>query len=352
MDTTIKNLSAIEILDSRGNPTLEVEITLKNGTIERVGVPSGASTGIHEAVELRDNDAARYNGKGVLKAVNHINKTIADLIIGMNALNQTEIDLAMIHLDGTTNKSQLGANAIVGVSLAVCKAAATAKQLALFQYLGGINATRLPCPMFNVLNGGIHANWQGADIQEFMICPVGAPNFAEALRWASETYHHLKDVLKENNYSVGIGDEGGFAPALTSNSQALELIVIAIEKAGYQAGRDIAIAIDPASSGFYDEKTQLYYLKSESKYLSSVEMIDMYAGWVNQYPLILLEDGLAEDDWTGWALLNNKLGDKIELVGDDIFVTNVTRLARGIKENIANSVCYSFVQNIEKNSNL
>jgi len=338
MKTKIEKVSAMEILDSRGNPTVEVEIILEDGSIGIAGVPSGASTGVHEAVELRDGDKRRYKGKGVLRAVKNVNEEIAKAIIGMNAINQTEIDQVLIDLDGTPNKSKLGANAILGVSLAVARAAANSRKVPLFQYIGGTHANRLPCPMFNVLNGGVHANWQGPDLQEFMICPVGAPNFKEALRWASETYHTLKDVLKSKGYSVGVGDEGGFAPALKSNAEALDVIVEAIEKSGYKPGRDIAIALDPASSGFYEEDAKLYNLRSEGRKLSSQEMVDMYAEWVMKYPLILIEDGLAEDDWEGWALLNNKLGEKIELVGDDIFVTNVKRLERGIKENVANGI--------------
>jgi enolase len=338
MKTKIEKVSAMEILDSRGNPTIEVEIILEDGSIGIAGVPSGASTGVHEAVELRDDDKKRYKGKGVLKAVQNVNVDIAKVIKEMDVLNQSEIDKAMIDLDGTNNKSKLGANAILGVSLAVARAAANSLKIPLFQYIGGFTANRLPCPMFNVLNGGVHANWQGPDLQEFMICPVGAPNFRESLRWASETYHILKDVLKSKGYSVGVGDEGGFAPALKSNAEALDVIVEAIEKSGYKSGTDIAIAIDPASSGFYEENNKLYNLRSEGRKLSSKEMIDMYATWVEKYPIILIEDGLAEDDWEGWSLINKILGEKIELVGDDLFVTNVKRLERGIKENVANGV--------------
>jgi enolase len=301
-------------------------------------VPSGASTGAHEAVELRDGDKKRYKGKGVLTAVSNVNTAISKKVIGMDALEQEAVDKAMIDLDGTPNKSKLGANAILGVSLAVARAAANSQQKPLYQYIGGPSAKRLPCPMFNVLNGGVHANWQGPDLQEFMICPVGAPNFTESLRWASETYHTLKDVLKKKGYSVGVGDEGGFAPALKSNAEALDVIVEAIEKSGYRPGKDMAIALDPASSGFYEEDSKLYNLRSEGRKLSSLEMIDMYAEWVGKYPLILIEDGLSEDDWSGWASLNKKLGKKIELVGDDLFVTNVKRLERGIRENVANGV--------------
>lgn len=337
MKAIIKEVSAMEILDSRGNPTVEVEVTLEDGTIGVAGVPSGASTGIHEAVELRDGDKKRYNGKGVLKAVNNVNEKIAPKIIGLSAFEQSTIDNLMIDLDGTPNKANLGANAILGVSLAIARASANYLKIPLFEYIGGITARRLPTPMFNILNGGVHANWQGPDLQEFMICPVGAPNFREALRWASETYHTLKSVLKSKNYSVGVGDEGGFAPSLKSNSEALDVIVEAIEKAGYKPMEDIAIAMDPASSEFYDSDSNLYILKSEGKKLTAEEMVDMYAKWIEKYPIILIEDGLSEDDWEGWKILNKKLGNKIELVGDDLFVTNVKRIEKGIVENVANS---------------
>ncbi len=337
MRATIKDVSAMEILDSRGNPTVEVEVVLEDGTVGIAGVPSGASTGIHEAIELRDGDKTRYMGKGVLKAVDNVNNIIAPKIIGLSAFEQETIDNLMIELDGTQNKANLGANAILGVSLAIARASANYLKIPLFEYIGGITAKRLPTPMFNILNGGVHANWQGPDLQEFMICPVGAPNFREALRWASETYHTLKSVLKSKNYSVGVGDEGGFAPSLKSNSEALDVIVEAIEKAGYKPMEDIAIAMDPASSEFYDPESNLYILKSEGKKLTSEEMVDMYAEWIKKYPIILIEDGLSEDDWEGWKILNKKLGNKIELVGDDLFVTNVKRIEKGIKENVANS---------------
>lgn len=338
MNTKIESISAIEILDSRGNPTVEVEVLLENGLKGIAGVPSGASTGKHEAVELRDNDKKRYKGKGVIKAVNNVNQKIAQAIKGIDVLNQANIDDIMIALDGTENKSNLGANAILGVSLAVARAAANTLGLPLFQYIGGFTANRLPCPMFNVLNGGLHANWQGTDLQEYMICPVGAPNFQEALRWTSETYHTLKEVLKSKGNSVGVGDEGGFAPALKSNSEALDVIITAIEQAGYKPAQDIAVALDPASSEFYEEEAKLYYLRSENKKLSSEELISLYIDWVKKYPIILIEDGLAQDDWEGWKNLNQKLGENIELVGDDLFVTNVKRVQKGIKENIANGV--------------
>jgi len=336
MYANINRIHAREILDSRGNPTVEVEVTLEGGSLGRAAVPSGASTGVHEALELRDGDKKRYGGKGVKKAVGHVNNEIAAALIGMDALDQGAVDRAMIELDGTTHKEKLGANAILGVSMATARAAAEASNLPLFRYLGGAAANRLPVPMFNILNGGVHANWQGTDLQEFMIAPVGAPNFAEALRWGSEIYHTLKTVLKDAGYSTGVGDEGGFAPALKRNAEAIEVILKAIEGAGYRPGEDVVIAIDPASSGFYEDG--LYNLRTEKRKVNAAEMVAMYADWVKKYPIAVLEDGLAEDDWEGWKLLNRELGDKIELVGDDIFVTNVERIQRGIDENIANAV--------------
>lgn len=336
MSTNIETVHAREILDSRGNPTVEVEIGLEGGSWGRAAVPSGASTGIHEALELRDGDKNRYSGKGVLQAVQHVNYDIAEVILGLDALDQNLIDQAMLEADGTPNKNKFGANAILGVSLAVARAAAQASGLPLYRYLGGVDANILPVPMFNILNGGVHANWQGTDLQEFMIAPVGAPSFREALRFGSEVYHALKAVLKDGGYTTGVGDEGGFAPALKKNSDAIELILKAIEKAGYKPGEQIAIAIDPASSGFYENG--VYNLRTEGRKVSAAEMVEMYASWVEKYPLVVLEDGLAEDDWEGWKLLNQKLGSKIELVGDDLFVTNVKRIARGIEENVANAV--------------
>jgi enolase len=332
----IKSVHAREILDSRGNPTIEVEVQLDAGGWGRAAVPSGASTGVHEALELRDGDKGRYNGKGVLRAVDHVNRKIAKALIGMDALDQPRVDRAMIELDGTANKSELGANAILGVSLAVARAAANAVGLPLYRHLGGARARILPVPMFNILNGGAHANWQGTDLQEFMIAPVGASTFREALRWGSEIYQTLKTVLKESGYSTGVGDEGGFAPALKQNSDALELILKAIEKAGYRPGDQVAIALDPASSSFYEK--EYYHLRTEGRKVTSMEMVEMYAEWARKSPIIVIEDGLAEDDWDGWKLLNQSLGDKIELVGDDLFVTNVRRIERGITENVANAV--------------
>jgi len=325
-----------EILDSRGNPTVEVEVTLEDGAFGRAAVPSGASTGVHEALELRDGEKARYGGKGTLKAVEHVNKEIADAVIGMDALDQSAVDHAMLALDGTPNKSKLGANAILGVSLAVARAAADSVGLPLYRYLGGVAAKVLPVPMFNILNGGVHANWQGTDFQEFMIAPVGAPNFREALRWGSEVYQALKGVLKSSGYATGVGDEGGFAPALKTNAEAVEMILKAIEKGGYKPGEQIVIALDPATSGFYEDG--LYNLRTEGRKITSAELVEMWADWVNKYPIAVLEDGLAEDDWDGWKLLNQTLGGRIELVGDDLFVTNVERIARGIAENAANAV--------------
>jgi enolase len=325
-----------EILDSRGNPTVEVEVTLDDGAFGRAAVPSGASTGVHEALELRDGDKARYGGKGTLKAVEHVNKEIAGAVFGLDGLDQSAVDHAMLALDGTPNKNKLGANAILGVSLAVARAAADSVGLPLYRYLGGVAAKVLPVPMFNILNGGVHANWQGTDFQEFMIAPVGAPNFREALRWGSEVYQSLKGVLKSGGYTTGVGDEGGFAPALKTNSAAVEMILKAIEKAGYKPGEHITIALDPATSGFYEDG--LYNLRTEGRKITSAEMVELWADWVKKYPIAVLEDGLAEDDWDGWKLLNQTLGDRIELVGDDLFVTNVERIAHGIAENAANAV--------------
>ncbi|HPR97493.1 MAG TPA: phosphopyruvate hydratase [Thermotogota bacterium] len=336
MKTEIEKVKAREILDSRGNPTVEVDVILACGARGRAGVPSGASTGIHEAIELRDGDPGRYGGKGVLKAVQTINREIAPAVRGMDARDYEAIDRIMIEWDGTPGKSRFGANALLGVSMAVVRAAANADNVPLYRFLGGEKANIIPCPMFNVLNGGVHANWQGPDFQEFMICPVGAPNFREALRWASETYQALKEILKDKGYSVGVGDEGGFAPALKRNEDAVEVILEAIRKAGYRPGDDFVVALDPASSAFYDEGT--YNLRTEGRKLTSDEMVHLYSSWTDKYPIAVLEDGLGEDDWEGWKLLNKTLGAKIELVGDDLFVTNVKRIARGLEENAANAV--------------
>ena len=336
MAKTIELVRGREILDSRGNPTVEAEVRLEGGAYGRAAVPSGASTGAHEALELRDGDKGRYGGKGVMQAVENINKDISKAVLGQDALDQSAVDQVMLELDGTSNKSKLGANAILGVSLAVARAAANAVGLPLYRYLGGVTARVLPVPMFNILNGGVHANWQGTDLQEFMIAPVGAPTFREALRWGSEIYHTLKNVLKEAGYSTGVGDEGGFAQKLKKNSDAVELILKAIEKAGYRPGEQVAIALDPASSSFYEKG--YYHLRTENRKVASAEMVEMYAEWVKKYPILVLEDGLAEDDWDGWKLLNQTLGNKIELVGDDLFVTNVKHIERGIAENVANAV--------------
>ena len=336
MPTVIRKVKAREILDSRGNPTVEAEVTLGDGAWGRAAVPSGASTGVYEALELRDEEKGRYLGKGVLRAVEHINIDIAEVIVGVNALDQAGVDRAMLTLDGTENKSKLGANAILGVSMAVARAAAASVGLPLFRYLGGSSANLLPVPMFNILNGGIHANWQSTDLQEFMIAPVGAPNFREALRWGAETYHALKGLLKSGGLSTGVGDEGGFAPAFKKNSDAVEIILKAIEKAGYKPGDDIVLAVDGAVSSIYEDG--FYHLRTENRKIKADEMVRMYEDWVGKYPLRVLEDGLAEDDWEGWKHLNRTLGDRIELVGDDLFVTNVKRIARGIEEEAANAV--------------
>ena len=331
----IKKIHAREILDSRGNPTVEVDVVLDNGFIGRAAVPSGASTGTREAVELRDGDKKRYLGKGVLKAVENVNKIIAPEVIGKDPSKQKEIDYLMIKLDGTDNKAKLGANAILGVSLAVAKAAAQDKGVSIYQYLGGKDAKRLPIPFLNILNGGKHAD-NNVDIQEFMIAPFGAPSFKEALRYAAEVYHTLKGILKSKGLSTSVGDEGGFAPNLSRNEEAIEVIIVAIEKAGYKPGKDIAIVLDPAASEFYSEGK--YLLKADNKNLSSQELVDYYAGLVSKYPIISIEDGLAENDWDGWKILTESLGNRIQLTGDDIFVTNPKILTEGIKQGIGNSV--------------
>jgi len=331
----IKKITAREILDSRGNPTVEVDAILDNSIVGRAAVPSGASTGSKEAVELRDNDKKRYLGKGVLKAVNNVNEVIAPELMGKNPEDQSAIDSLMIKLDGTENKGKLGANAILGVSLAVAKAAAQNRGSSVFRYLGGEAAHRLPIPFFNILNGGKHAD-NNVDIQEFMISPVGAKSFREALRMAAETYHTLKAVLKSKGLNTAVGDEGGFAPNLSSNEEAIQVIIAAIEKAGYKPGSDISIVLDPAASEFYQDGK--YVLKADNSKLSSEEMVDYYDRLIAKYPIISIEDGLAEDDWDGWQLLTKELGKKIQLTGDDIFVTNPKILAEGISKGIANSV--------------
>ncbi len=337
--TTIIDVFGREILDSRGNPTLEVEVVLESGVIGRAAVPSGASTGEHEAVELRDGDKNRYNGKGVLKAVENVNEKIADEIIDFDATEQVAIDNLLIELDGTENKSNLGANAMLGVSLACAKAAAEVLGLPLYRYIGGVNARTLPVPMMNILNGGKHAD-NNVDFQEFMVMPIGAPSFAEALRMGSETFQALKSVLTKKGYNTAVGDEGGFAPNLKSNEEAIEVILEAINKAGYKVGTDIAIAIDPAASEFFLKEKNTYHLfkSAPNKEISIEKMVDYWADWVSKYPIVSLEDGMAEDDWDGWKLLTDKLGGKIQIVGDDIFVTNTERLAKGIELGVANSI--------------
>ncbi|RMF56970.1 MAG: phosphopyruvate hydratase [Calditrichaeota bacterium] len=335
--STIVEIFAREILDSRGNPTVEVDVYLESGAFGRAAVPSGASTGEHEALELRDGDPKRYSGKGVLQAVQNVNDLIAPELVGEDASEQTVIDKLLLDLDGTENKAKLGANAMLGVSLAVAKAAADEAELPLYQYLGGVNAKTLPVPMMNILNGGVHAD-NNVDLQEFMIVPAGATSFAEALRMGAETFHTLKSVLKQKGYNTAVGDEGGFAPDLKSNEEALKVILEAIEKAGYQAGEQIFIALDPASSEFYDAQKKQYVLKSENRSLAADELVRYYADLVDRYPIVSLEDGMAEDDWEGWKTLTAELGGRIQLVGDDVFVTNTGRLRRGIESGVANSI--------------
>lgn len=334
----IANIHARQILDSRGNPTVEVDVTTQNGTLGRAAVPSGASTGIHEAVELRDNDKSIYLGKGVLKAVQNVNKSINDELNGINVFDQTAIDNYLIQLDGTKNKSNLGANAMLGVSMAIAKAAAAEIGMPLYRYIGGVNANTLPIPMMNILNGGSHAD-NSIDFQEFMVMPTGAESFSHALRMGTEIFHHLKSVLKSKGFSTNVGDEGGFAPNLGSNEEAVEYVLKAIETAGYRPGEDVFIAIDAASSEFYLEEEKVYHFhKSTGDKLSSSDLVSYWKDWTNKYPIISIEDGLWEDDWAGWSELTNAIGDKVQLVGDDLFVTNVKRLERGINENIANSI--------------
>ena len=335
MTTYIEDIVAREILDSRGNPTVEAEVVLSGGAVGVAAVPSGASTGVHEALELRDGDKTRYGGKGVLNAVTNINEVLAVELAGWDALDQIGIDEFLCGLDGTPNKGKLGANAILGVSLAVAKAAANAVGLPLYRYLGGVHARVLPVPMMNILNGGQHAE-NSTDLQEFMVMPVGAPNFAEALRWCAEVYHSLKKVLQGRKYNTNVGDEGGFAPSLGANQEAIELILTAIEKAGYKPGEQIYIALDPAASELYEDG--FYVLKKEGRKLSGAEMVEFYADWVKKYPIISLEDGLAQDDWESWQLLRQRIGDRVQIVGDDLLVTNVQRLALGIERKAANSI--------------
>jgi enolase len=335
--TTIIDLYGREILDSRGNPTVEVEVVLECGALGRAAVPSGASTGRFEALELRDKDAKRFMGKGVRKAVGHINNRIGEQLVGQDALDQAAVDRLLIELDGTKNKSRLGANAMLGCSMAVARAAANALEVPLFRHLGGVNTTLLPVPLMNILNGGVHAD-NNVDLQEFMIMPLGTETFAEALRMGAEIYHHLKKVLQEKKYATGVGDEGGFAPDLRANEEALQLIVRAIKTAGYKPGKDVCVALDPAASTFYDGKRKKYHLASEKRWLSARQMVDYYVALVDKYPIISIEDGLAENDWDGWKLITQRLGGRIQLVGDDLFVTNVERLRKGIDLGVANSI--------------
>jgi enolase len=334
----INNITARQILDSRGNPTIEVDVVTETGILGRAAVPSGASTGTHEAVELRDNDKAVYMGKSVYHAVNNVNTVIRDNLKGTYVLDQAEIDGRMIELDGTANKENLGANAILGVSLAVAKAAAEETRTPLYRYVGGVNANLLPIPMMNILNGGAHAD-NGIDFQEFMIMPVGAESFSEGLRMGTEIFHHLKAVLKSTGFSSNVGDEGGFAPNYKNNEDAIKAVMQAIEKAGYKPGEDIYIALDAAASEFYDANEKVYHFKkSTGDKLTSEQMVDYWADWCKKYPIISIEDGFAEDDWGGWKLITEKIGDRVQLVGDDLFVTNVNRLSQGIKNGIANSI--------------
>ena len=333
----IEHIHARQILDSRGNPTLEVDVYTSNGGFGRAAVPSGASTGIHEAVELRDGDKGIYMGKGVLKAVQNVNTILSDELKGISVFEQRVIDQTMINLDGTPNKSKLGANAILGVSLACAKAATSELGRPLYSYIGGVNATNLPVPMMNILNGGSHAD-NKIDIQEFMVMPFGASSFSEALRMGTEVFHHLKNVLKKNGMSTNVGDEGGFAPALGSNEEAIEVVLEAIKAAGYIPGKDIWIALDAASSEFFDKKTGKYTFESTGDIMDSEQLVEFWTDWVNKYPIISIEDGLDEDDWEGWKMLTEKIGNKCQLVGDDLFVTNTKRLQRGIEQDTANSI--------------
>ncbi len=338
METLIESVLGREILDSRGNPTVEVEVILLDGSIGRAAVPSGASTGVHEALELRDGDKQRYLGKGVLKAVENVNGPITEELSGWDATEQKLIDTILIELDGTPNKSKLGANAMLGASLAVAKAAAASLGMPLYRYIGGVYAHVLPVPMMNILNGGAHTSWQSTDAQEFMIMPLGAPSFAEGLRWSAEIYHNLKSVLKERGYTALVGDEGGYAPALKANNEAVEVILTAIEKAGYKPGEQIGIALDPAASELFDEETRTYNLRKEGKKLTGEQMVAFWKSWIDQYPIVSIEDGLAQDDWESWELMTRELGGRIQIVGDDLLVTNPERVRRAIKEKAANAL--------------
>jgi len=334
----IISVEGLEVLDSRGNPTVEVQVILEDGSTGTAIVPSGASTGIHEALEMRDGDKARYNGKGVLNAVENVNNEIAENLLGWDASEQKAIDGMLLELDGTKNKSRLGANAILGTSLAVAKAAASSFGMPLYRYIGGVYAHVLPVPMMNILNGGAHTGWQSTDAQEFMVMPLGAPSFAEGLRWGAEIYQALKGVLKGRGYTTLVGDEGGYAPALKANNEAVEVILEAIEKAGYKAGEQVAIALDPAASELYDEETKTYNLRKEGKKLTGEQMVAFWKKWVEQYPIVSIEDGLAQDDWASWKLLTREVGHKIQIVGDDLLVTNPERVRRAIKEDACNAL--------------
>jgi enolase len=337
-DPIIELIHARQVLDSRGNPTIEVEVGLLDGSRGRAIVPSGASTGVHEALELRDGEKDRYSGKGVTTAVSHVNEEIAENLVGWYAADQKSVDDMLVALDGTDNKSRLGANAILGVSLAVAKAAAESVGLPLYRYIGGVYAHLLPVPMMNILNGGAHTGWQSTDVQEFMVMPLGAPTYAEGLRWGVEIYHALKSVLKEKGYATLVGDEGGYAPALKANQEAIEVILAAVEKAGYKAGEDVGLAIDPAASEWYDSEKGKYVLRKEGVELSGEELVDFWEGWIRQYPLVSIEDGLGQDDWETWTLMTDRLGDKIQIVGDDLLVTNPERVQRGIDERTCNAL--------------
>ena len=338
MYTFIELVKAQEILDSRGNPTIEVEVLLEDGSFGRAAVPSGASTGIHEALELRDGDKKRYGGKGVTKAVNNVNSQIADELIGWDATEQIAIDKTLLDIDGTPNKANLGANAILGTSLAVAKAAANSLGLPLYRYIGGVYSHVLPVPMMNILNGGAHTAWQSTDAQEFMVMPVGAPSFSEAVRWGAEIYHVLKSVLKSHGYATLVGDEGGYAPNLKANVEAIEVILEAIEKAGFKAGKDVAIALDPAASEFYDEEKKIYNLRTEGKKLDPAQMVGFWKSWVDQFPIVSIEDGLGQDDWEGWIKMTEELGDRLQIVGDDLLVTNPKRVQKAIDEKACNAL--------------
>ena len=338
MYTNIESIFGQQILDSRGNPTVEVTVVLEDGSYGRAAVPSGASTGVHEALEMRDGDKSRYGGKGVTKAVANVNGKIAKELIGMDATRMIEVDNAMFALDGTANKSKLGANAILGVSLATAKAAANSLMMPLYRYIGGTYAHVLPVPMMNILNGGAHTAWQSTDAQEFMVMPFGAPSFSECIRWGAEIYHALKSVLKAKGYATLVGDEGGYAPALKANAEAVEVILEAIQMAGYKPGEEVCIALDPAASEFYDAEEKVYNLRTEGKKLTSDEMVEFWADWVRQYPIVSIEDGLDQDDWDGFAKMTAAVGDKCQIVGDDLLVTNPARVKKAIELKAANSL--------------